>query len=75
MVVTANHSQGPNGGLDGKASIGDGGEAGNIRNVIRIDEGEIRNQLDGPVKTSVEEVLNQYLDHDPDQQCPGKDEP
>jgi hypothetical protein len=27
------------------------------------------------VKTSVEEVLNQYLDHDPDQQCPGKDEP
>ena len=56
------------------ASIGDGGEAGNIRNVIRIDEGEIRNHLDGLVKTSVEEVLNQYLDHDPDQQCSGKDE-
>ena len=57
------------------ASIGDGGEAGNIRNVIRIDEGEIRNQLDGPVKTSVEEVLNQYLDQDSNQQCLGKEEP
>ena len=56
-------------------SIGDGGEAGNIRNVIRIDEGEIRNQLDGLVKTSVEEVLNQYLDQDSTQQCLGKDEP
>jgi len=43
------------------ASIGEGGETGNIRNVIRIDEGEIRNHLDGLVKTSVEEVLNQYL--------------
>jgi hypothetical protein len=57
------------------ASIGEGGETGNIRNVIRIDEGEIRNHLDGLVKTSVEEVLNQYLDHDPNQQCPGKDQP
>lgn len=34
------------------ASIGEGGETGNIRNVIRIDEGEIRNHLDGLVKTS-----------------------
>ena len=57
------------------ASIGEGSETGNIRKVIRIDEGEIRNQLDGLVKTSVEEVLNQYLDHDPNQQCPGKDQP
>ena len=57
------------------ASVGEGSEKGNIRNVIRIDEGEIRNHLDGLVKTSVEEVLNQYLDHDPDKQCPGEDEP
>ena len=48
------------------ASISEGSEAGNIRNVIRIDEGEIRNHLDWLVKTSVEEVLNQYLD----QGCP-----
>jgi hypothetical protein len=27
------------------------------------------------VKTSVEEVLNQYLDQDSTQQCLGKDEP
>ena len=44
------------------ARIGEGSETGNIRNVIRIDEVEIRNHLDGLVKTSVEEVLNQYLD-------------
>ncbi len=36
--------------------IGEGSETGNIRNVIRIDEGEIRNHLNGLVKTSVEEV-------------------
>ena len=47
------------------ASVGEGSETGNIRNVIRIDEGEIRNHLDGLVKTSVEEVLNQYLDRRP----------
>jgi hypothetical protein len=56
------------------ASIGEGSETGNIRNVIRIDEGEIKNHLDGLVMTSVEEVLNQYPDQDSDQQCPGKDE-
>jgi hypothetical protein len=44
------------------ASIGEGSETGNIRKVIRIDDGEIRNHLDGLVKTSVEEVLIQYLD-------------
>jgi hypothetical protein len=54
------------------ASIGEDSETGNIRNVIRIDESEIRNYLDGLVKASVEEVLNQYLDQDSDQQCPGK---
>ncbi len=54
------------------ASIGEGSETGNIRNVIRIDEGEIRNQLDGLVKTSVEEVLTQYLDQDADQLCGAK---
>ena len=41
------------------ASIGEGSETGNIRNMIRIDEGEIRNYLEGLVKTSVEEILNQ----------------
>ena len=52
------------------ASIGEGSETGNIRNVIRIDEGEIRNHLDGLlVKTSVVEVLNQYLDQEADQLC------
>ena len=51
------------------ASIGEGSETGNIRNVIRIDEGEIRNHLDGLVKTSVEEVLNQYLDYEADHLC------
>jgi len=54
------------------ASIGEGSETGNIRNVIRIDEGEIRNHLDGLVKTSVEEVLNQYLDQEADQLCGAK---
>ncbi len=44
------------------ARIGEGSETGNIRNVIRIVEGEIRNHLDGLVKTSVEGVLNQYQD-------------
>ena len=43
------------------ASIGEGSETGNIRNVIRIDDGEISNHLDGLVKASVEE---QYLDLD-----------
>ena len=47
-------------------SIGESSEMGYIRNVIRIDEGEIRNHLDGLVKTSVEEVLNQYLDQEAD---------
>jgi transposase-like protein len=54
------------------ASIGEGSETGNIRNLIRIDEGEIRNHLDGLVKTSVEEVLNQYLDQEADQLCGAK---
>jgi transposase-like protein len=54
------------------ASIGEGGETGNIRNVIRIDEGEIRNHLDGLVKTSVEEVLNQYLEQEADHLCGAK---
>ena len=54
------------------ASIGEGSETGNIRNVTRIDEGEIRNHLDGLVKTSVEEVLNQYLDQEADQLCGAK---
>jgi putative transposase len=54
------------------ASIGEGGETGNIRNVIRIDEGEIRNHLDGLVKTSVEEVLNQYLNQEADHLCGAK---
>ena len=54
------------------ASVGEGSETGNIRNVIRIDEGEIRNHLDGLVKTSVEEVLNQYLDQEADQLCGSK---
>jgi len=54
------------------ASIGEGSETGNIRNVIRIDEGEIRNHLDGLVKTSVEEVLNQYLDQEAYQLCGAK---
>ncbi len=54
------------------ASIGEGSETGNIRNVIRIDEGEIRNHLDGLEKTSVEEVLNQYLDQEADQFCGAK---
>ena len=47
-------------------SIGESSEMGYIRNVIRIDEGEIRNHLDGLVKTSVEEVPNQYLDQEAD---------
>jgi len=54
------------------ASIGEGSETGNFRNVIRIDEGEIRNHLDGLVKTSVEEVLNQYLDQEADHLCGAK---
>ena len=54
------------------ASIGEGTETGNIRNVILIDEGQIRNQLDGLVKTPVEEVLNQYLDQEADQLCGAK---
>jgi len=54
------------------ASIGEGSETGNIRNVIRIDEGEIRNHLDGLVKTSVEDVLNQHLDQAADQLCGAK---
>ena len=54
------------------ASIGEGNETGNIRNVIRIDEGEIRNHLDGLVKTSVEEVLNKYLDQEADLLCGAK---
>ena len=39
------------------ASIGEGSETGNFRNVIRIDEGEIRNHLDGLAKTSVEKYI------------------
>ena len=54
------------------ASIGKGSETGNIRNVIRIDKGEIRNHLDGLVKASVEEVLNQFLDQEADQLCGAK---
>ena len=57
------------------ATIGEGSATGNIRNVILIDKGEVRNHLDGLVKTSVEKVLNQYLNQDSTQQCLGKDEP
>ena len=60
MVVAANYSQDPTEAT--MARIGEGSETGNIRNMIRIDEVEIRNHLDGLVKTSVEGVLNQYLD-------------
>ena len=51
------------------ASISEGNEKGNIRKVIRIDEGEIRNHLDGLVKTSVQEGPNQYLDQKADHLC------
>jgi hypothetical protein len=33
------------------ASVNEDNGTGNIRNAIRIDEGEIRNHLDGLVKT------------------------
>ena len=54
------------------ANTGEVSETGNIRNVIRIDEGEIRSHLNGLVKTSVEEVLNQYLDQKADLLCGAK---
>lgn len=47
----------------------EGNETGNFRNVIRIEEDEIRNHIDGMVKTPVEEDLNQYLDQRVDQIC------
>jgi|GEM_PF-6911541 hypothetical protein len=43
------------------ATKGEGVATSSIRNVIRIDDGEISNHLDGLVKASVEE---QYLDLD-----------
>jgi len=39
------------------ASVNEDNGTGNIRNVIRVDEGEIRNHLDGLVKASVKDVL------------------
>ena len=67
VAGAANQSQGSNVGYDGK-----GGKTGNIWNVIGIDEGEIRKHLDGLVKTSVEEVLNHYLDQGADLLCGAK---
>ena len=43
------------------ASVSECGESGNIRNVLRVDDGEIRSHLDGLVKQSVEDALNQLL--------------
>lgn len=54
------------------ASVSEGGEAGNVRNMLRVDEGEIRSHLDGLVKQSVEDVLNQLLDQEADQLCGAK---
>ena len=39
------------------ASVNEDNGTGNILNVIRVDEGEIRNHLDGLVKALVEDVL------------------
>jgi len=51
------------------ASVNEDNGTGNIRNVIRVDEGEIRSHLDGLVKASVEDVLNQLLDEEADKLC------
>lgn len=40
---------------------------GNIWYVIQIEEGEIRNHLDGLGKTSIEKVLNLDMDEESDQ--------
>lgn len=50
-------------------SIGEGSETGNFRNVIRIDEGEIKNHVDGVVRQSVEDGLKKYLDQEADLLC------
>jgi transposase-like protein len=54
------------------ASVSECGESGNIRNVLRVDDGEIRSHLDGLVKQSVEDALNQLLDQEAEQLCGAK---
>lgn len=54
------------------ASVSECSESSKIRNVLRVDEGEIRSHLDGLVKQSVEDVLNQLLDQEAAQLCGAK---
>ena len=54
------------------ASVSECGESGNIRTVLRVDDGEIRSHLDGLVKQSVEDILYQLLDQEAEQLCGAK---
>jgi len=54
------------------ASVSECGVSGNIRTVIRVDDGEIRSHLNGLVKQSVEDVLNKPLNQEAEQLCGAK---
>ena len=70
VEVAANHSQRPNGNLNGNHRRGQ--QDGQLRNEIRIDEGEIKNYVDVVVRQSVEDGLNKYQDQEADQLCGAK---